>query len=75
MIIPPNIGEFTLGRVVKRKSIDDYDPSHGSYVIGHVVGFRINYIGELIVVVQWASNDSKLWPGAFREKDLGLLFN
>lgn len=58
MIIPPNIGEFTLGRVVKRKSSDDYDPSHSSYIIGHVVGFRINYIGELIVIVQWASNDS-----------------
>jgi hypothetical protein len=51
-IIPINIGEFTIGRVVKRKHHDEYS----QHIFGHVLGFSVNSLNELVIEVKWASN-------------------
>lgn len=55
MIIPDNIGEFRVGRVVKGKNIND---NSSLYSIGHIIGFKINNLNELVIEVKWAS-----WSG------------
>jgi len=60
LIIPDNIGEYTLGRVVRRKNFDD------RYIVGHIIGFGVNCVNELLIKVQWGSNDdikSVIHPG------------
>ena len=50
---PAIIGRFTAGRVVVNKR-----PVYGDDVIGHVVGFGISSVNEIVIDVKWSGRRS-----------------
>lgn len=54
--VPSEIEQFTLGRVVwLRRSLHT---SSRSVVPGHVVGFSVNVMQEVVICVKWAYDDA-----------------
>jgi len=61
VIAPANIGQYTIGRVVKHsKSIIG-----NTNLIGHVIGFEVSdYYKEVIIKVQWCNGETySIHPG------------
>lgn len=60
-----NIGQFPIGRVVKLPG--DYHGSarpagsfRGDDVIGHIIGFTLNVVGEVILKIMWANGETSV---------------
>ena len=61
-----NIGQFQIGRVVKLSG--SYHGSAGiaagswigEDVIGHVIGFSVNVVGEVVLKITWANGNSSV---------------
>lgn len=70
LFYPDNIGEYKLGKVVRRKEFTSAQPF---YTIGHIVGFKINNLNEVIVNVQWASYENYAYTTSISISNLELL--
>lgn len=60
--VPNNIRRFKLGTVVA-DTVMNVVTDNGGPDVGHVTGFGVNTVGEVIIKVQFASgNDREIHP-------------